>query len=254
MTTEDWEPQIAPSGKPARPVARFSVGLTVATAIAMAILIGLGVWQLQRLKWKEDLLAHIAALQSAKAQPIEPVLDALANGHDVDFTRVKVVCRGLARAPALELYSIRDGKAGARLISACPVLTAFYRTVLVDRGFVADTVRYRPLPDPTLDDPVEVVGILRVPEHGNFMTPKNRPGHWFLHDGAAMGKALNAPVTAPVFLMAETATNPDWKGLVVAPLPIDIPNNHFDYALTWFGLAASLACVYVADLIRRRKS
>src|SRR4051812_24254052 len=118
MTTEDWEPQIAPSGKPARPVARFSVGLTIATAIAMAILIGLGVWQLQRLKWKEGLLAHIAALQSAKAHPIEPVLDALANGHDVDFTRVRVVCRGLARAPALELYSIRDGQAGVRLISA----------------------------------------------------------------------------------------------------------------------------------------
>lgn len=254
MTAEDWEPRIAASNKPPRKVARFSVGLTVAAAIAMAILVSLGVWQLERLKWKEGLLAHIAALQSAKPQPIEPVLDALANGHDVDFTRVRVTCRGLARAPALELYSIRDGQAGTRLISACPVLASYYRTILVDRGFVADTVTSRPLPDPLAQDPVEVVGILRVSERGNFMTPKNQPGRWFLHDGVAMGRALNAPAPAPVFLMAETPSNPDWPGLVVAPLPMDIANNHFDYALTWFGLAASLACVYVADLIRRRKS
>ncbi len=254
MSNEAWEPQIAPSNRPERPVVRFSVGLTIATIIAMAILIGLGVWQLQRLKWKEALLADVARAQAAQPVPIEPVLDSLANGHDVDFTRVRVTCRGLGWAPSLNLYSISDGKTGSRLISACPVLTALYRTVLVDRGFVADTVSGRPAVDPNAPDPVEIVGVLRTPENGNFMTPKARPGQWFLHDASGMGRALKAPVVAPVFLMAETSSNPDWKGLVPAPLPVEIANNHFEYALTWFGLAASLACVYVADLIRRRKS
>jgi surfeit locus 1 family protein len=251
MTTEDWEPKLAPSDRPARPVPRFSVGLTVATAIAMAILIGLGVWQLQRLKWKEGLLAHVAALQSAKARPVDPVLDALAQGRDVDFTRVSVTCPGLASAPFVELYGIRDGQAGVRLISACPVASARYRTVLVDRGFVADTISARPPVDAGSTAPVDLVGVLRVPERGNVVTPKNLPGRWYTRDAAAMARQLQAPSPAPLFLMAETATNPDWKALVPAPLPIDIPNNHFDYALTWFGLAAALACVYVADLVGR---
>jgi surfeit locus 1 family protein len=253
MTTEGWEPQIPPSDRPARRPVRFSLGLTIATAIALAILIGLGVWQLQRLKWKEGLLAHVAALQSAKARDIGQVLDSVSQGHDADFTRVFVTCPGLGSAPFVELYGIRDGKAGVRLISACPVASARYRTVLVDRGFVADTVSARPPVDAASTAPVELVGVLRVPERGNFVTPKNLPGRWYTRDAAGMARQLQAPLPAPVFLMAETPTNPQWPALVPAPLPIDIPNNHFEYALTWFGLAASLACVYVADLIRRRK-
>src|SRR3569623_1509619 len=140
--TESWEPQLEP--RAAKPESRsFPVGLTIATLIALAILIGLGVWQLQRLKWKEGLLAHIAALQSAAAPPIEPVLAALSHGRDVEFTRVTGSCPGLAAAPFVELYGIIQGEAGARLISACPVATARYRTVLVDRGFIPDTVPAR---------------------------------------------------------------------------------------------------------------
>lgn len=254
MATDSWEPRIAASNKPPRRVARFSVGLTIATVIAMAILVGLGVWQLQRLKWKEGLLAHVAALQSARAREIGSVLDSLSDAHDADFTRVAVTCPGLASAPFVELYGIRDGEAGVRLISACPVASARYRTVLVDRGFVADRIQDRPPVNAASTAPVALVGVLRVPERGNFVTPKNLPGRWYTRDAAAMARQLNAPTPAPVFLMAETPTNPEWKALVPAPLPVDIPNNHFDYALTWFGLAASLACVYVADLIRRRKS
>ncbi|MGH6964659.1 MAG: SURF1 family protein [Phenylobacterium sp.] len=253
MTTENWEPERPPSDRPDRPPVRFSVGLTIATLIAMAILIGLGVWQLQRLKWKEGLLAHVAALQSAPARELGPVLDSLRDGHDADFTRVSVTCPGLASAPFVELYGIRDGQAGVRLISACPVVSHRFRTVLVDRGFVADSVSARPPVDAASTAPVNLVGVLRVPEHGNFVTPKNLPGRWYTRDAAAMARQLQAPSPAPLFLMAETPTNPDWKALVPAPLPADIPNNHFDYALTWFGLAASLACVYVADLFRRRK-
>jgi surfeit locus 1 family protein len=133
------------------------------------------------------------------------------------------------------------------------VVSHRFRTVLVDRGFVADSVSARPPVDAASAAPVSLVGVLRVPERGNFVTPKNLPGRWYTRDAAAMARQLQAPSPAPLFLMAETPTNPEWKALVPAPLPVDIPNNHFDYALTWFGLAAALACVYVADLFRRRK-
>jgi surfeit locus 1 family protein len=251
--TQSWEPQIAP--RALKPVSkRFPIGMTIATVIAFIILIGLGVWQLQRLKWKEGLLADIAAAEAAPAKPLEPVLDALANGQNEDFVRVKVTCRGLDRAPAVELYALRGGEIGSRLISVCPVLSALYRSILVDRGFIPDTITARPLPDPLTHDPVEITGVLRAPERGNFMTPQNRPGHWFLHDPKAMGAALHAdqPI-APVVLMAETSSNPEFKALEPVPFPIDIPNRHLGYALTWFGLAGALAGVYGAAVFKRMR-
>jgi len=229
------------------------VGLTAAVAIALAILLALGTWQVQRLQWKQHLLAQIAALQAAPAQPIGPVLDRVAKGADADFTRVKVTCPGLARAPFLELYSLRDGQAGSRLISACRVDSLKYRTVLVDRGFVVDTVSARPAVDAAATAPVELVGVLRKPEPGNSFSPPNKPDRWFTRDIAAMAAALKAPNPAPLTLMAETATNPEWTALVPAPIPADIPNRHLEYALTWYGLAAALLGVYAAMLFRRRK-
>ncbi|MET0273073.1 MAG: SURF1 family cytochrome oxidase biogenesis protein [Phenylobacterium sp.] len=240
----------------AEKAARFPIGLTIAAAIALAVLIALGVWQLERLKWKEGLLAHVAALQTARPQPLGPVLDALAQGRDADFTRVTLTCPGLGAAPYLELYGLRDGQAGVRLISACAVDSAGYRTVLVDRGYVGDTISARPPIDPADRTPVALTGVLRKPDKASFVTPKNQvaANHWYSRDVAAMAARLQAPEPAPVFLFAETSSNPEWKALVPAPLPNEIPNRHFEYALTWFGLAGALGAVYAAVLLRRRKT
>lgn len=252
--TDAWEPELAPRERPEAPARGSPIGLTIAAAIALAILIGLGVWQIQRLAWKEALLAHVAALQSSQAQPLAPVLDRLSKGEDVGFTRVSVTCPGLASAPYLELYGLREGQAGVRLVSACEVGSLRYRTVLVDRGFVADTVSARPPVDADDRAPVELVGVLRTPDKRSFVTPVNKPDRWYSRDIPAMAAALKAPAPAPIFLFAETATNPQWKALVPAPLPAEIPNRHLEYAITWFGLAGALACVYAAMLFRRLKT
>ncbi|RAK56767.1 SURF1 family protein [Phenylobacterium deserti] len=253
--TDGWEPQLPPAEHARAVPVRFPVGMTIATVIALGILIFLGSWQLQRMKWKQELLAHVEALKSAPAQPVGPVLDALGEGRDVAFTRVRAVCPGLATAPFVQLYGIQSGQAGSRLISACQVESAPYRHILVDRGFVPDTVSARPPVDPSNQAPVEVVGVLRAPDAASFVTPANHPeqNRWFSRDAVAMGEALGASQAAPVFLMAETRTNPEWAALVPAPLPAEIPNRHLEYALTWFGLAAALAGVYAAMLLRRRK-
>jgi surfeit locus 1 family protein len=234
----------------------FPVGLTVAAVIALAILVALGAWQLERRTWKESLLRQIGALQSAPPQPLGPVLDARGQGRDVGFTRVSVVCPGIGAAPYLELYGLREGQAGTRLISACAVANAPYRTILVDRGFVIDTVSARPPVDPADRTPVEITGVLRNPDPATFVTPDNRSdaNRWFSRDAVAMAQALKAPNPAPVFLMAETSSNPEWKALVPAPIPAEIPNRHLEYALTWFGLAGALAAVYAAMLLKRRKA
>lgn len=238
----------------AEPPHRFPIGLTIAVAIAFAILVALGVWQLQRLKWKEGLLAHVAALQSARAVDIGPVLDRLAHGAEVDFTRVTANCPGLSSAPFLELYGVRDAQAGYRLISACEVASARYRTVLVDRGFVPDTSHDRPKIDAAARTPTTVTGILRTPDRANAFMPKNRPDRWFSRDAGAMAAALHASQPAPVFLFAETPTNPELPALIPAPLPSEIPNRHLEYALTWFGLAAALLGVYAAVLFRKGRA
>ncbi|MFL5297293.1 MAG: SURF1 family protein [Phenylobacterium sp.] len=253
--TDAWEPRLEPkAGRPAAAPRRgVPVGMTIAVAIAFAILVGLGVWQLQRLKWKEGVLAHVAHLERAKAQALDYVLDEAARGRDVEFTRVAVVCPGLASAPYLEVYDLRDGQAGVRLVSACRIDNSNYNSILVDRGFVPDSSPARPQVDAKDTTPIEVEGVLRKPERGNFATPKNRPGHWFLHEVPGMAKALGAAAPAPVFLFAESRTNPGIGALTPAALPPEIPNNHFQYALTWFGLAGALAGVYGAALVKRLK-
>ena len=233
---------------------RFPVGLTISVAVALAILVSLGTWQVQRLHWKQALLARVAALQAAPARPIDGVLTAVAAGVNGDFTRVRLTCPGLAKAPVVELYFVHDGGAGARLISACRIDSPRYASVLVDRGFVADTVSARPPIDPADTAPAEVVGVLRMPERGNLFSPPSTPGHWYVRDVPAMAAALKAPRPAPLTLMAETPTNPEFPALVPVAVPVDIPNNHLSYALTWYGLAAALLGVYAAMLFRKRNS
>ncbi|WP_293900884.1 SURF1 family cytochrome oxidase biogenesis protein [Phenylobacterium sp.] len=240
--------------EPTRARGRFPIGLTIATAIAFALLIGLGTWQVQRLHWKQGLLARIAALQAAPAQPLGAVLDRVAAGGDADYTRAKAVCPGLAKAPAVQFYTLRDGQAGVRLISACRTASAKYRSVLVDRGFLPDTVAARPAVNAADTTPLEIVGVLHRPDRGNAFTPPDSPRLWYRRNPVTMAAALQAPDPAPLFLMAETATNPEFKALIPVPIPMDIPNNHLEYAITWYGLALALLGVYAAMLLRWRKS
>ncbi len=235
-----------------RPRPKFPIGMTITVAVCMAIMIGLGVWQIQRLHWKEGVLAHVAALKTAPPVPAAPVLAA---NTDVDFRRVEIDCPGLASAPFIELFGVREGEAGSRLISACAVDAGPYRSVLVDRGFVLGTVSARPPIDAADRAPLHLTGVLRKPEHGNWASPANDPAKrtFYIRDAAVMAQVLGAPAPAPVFLLAETPTNPQWRALVPAPLPEDLPNNHLQYVLTWFGLAAALAGVYAAVLWRRLK-
>jgi surfeit locus 1 family protein len=154
------------------------------------------------------------------------------------------------------MYGVRESGAGARLISACALPSGPYKTLLVDRGFIADTVAARPPIDTVDATPIHVVGVLRKPDKRSFIAPPDDIAHgkFYTRDLPAIAAKLGVRDPAPVFLGAETATNPTFQALAPAPLPTDIPNNHFQYVLTWFGLAAALVGVYAAMLSRRLKS
>ena len=117
----------------------FPVVLTLFVLIAFAILIGLGVWQVQRLKWKTDLLHRIAALQAAPAQPLGPKLQRLKAGGDVDYSRVAIICPDVETRPTLREFSVYQGLAGYRLVTACALPPGeAYGSILVDRGFAVE--------------------------------------------------------------------------------------------------------------------
>jgi surfeit locus 1 family protein len=231
--------------------AAFPIAMTITVVLALAILLTLGTWQVKRLAWKTDLLAKIEASKTAAALPLEQVLHDRAK-EDAAYARVVAVCPGLATAPFAELYAVKEGQAGVRLISLCPMAASGFDAILVDRGFVADTVSARPAVQ--IDDPRPsgVRGVLRRGEARTFVTPPDDPikRRFFARDLAAIAAALGAKHPAPYFLMAETSSNPDLKTLVPAPTPTNVPNSHLGYAITWYGLAAALVGVYLA-LLRR---
>ena len=219
---------------------RFPLGLTITVVIALGILLGLGVWQLKRLAWKTDLLAQI---EQAKTGPAFPLDAALMLPHP-EFHRVSVECPGLGGAAYIWIHAIVDGQQGRRLVSACPLVRG---SILVDRGFVGDQTTAAPQISSNAA-PFSVPGVLLKGETKGLFTPPPSDGLFFNHNVAAMAAALKAPEPGAYFIAAETSANPEFPALKPIPLPTDIPNNHFQYALTWFGLAAALLAIYAAKL------
>ena len=191
--------------------------------IGAAVLVALGVWQVQKLAWKEGVLAEIAQrMQSAPvAVPATPdpgqdrFLPVSATG---DFT-----------GQALDvLVSRREIGAGYRVIA---VFVTGGRRVLVDRGFVVDEARGA---GHAATAAMAVTGNLHWPDEIDRFTPApdTATGLWFARDVPAMAQALGAE---PVLIVARSAT-----GEGIEPMPVGdagIPNNHLGYAIQWFLLA-----------------
>lgn len=226
---------------------RFPWGLTLLAALAFALLCGLGVWQVQRMQWKNGLVDRASA---AAAVPPAPLVDVLAL-HEPEFRKALIDCPGLATAPYVELQTIHEGQPGVRLVSACRPAD-FPAEFLIDRGFVAADISARPsVTDST--SPVRMTVELRhVPPPGPMALPAGQ-GRFFARDTAGMARALGMADSDPDTLYALTSSNPDWLALQPSAPPAAFSNNHLGYALTWFGLALVLVGFYIA-LLRRKPS
>ena len=229
----------------ARP--RFPVVLTVLAVLLLGVLLALGVWQVQRMQWKEGLMD---GAEAAAGQPPLPLAEALKL-ENPEFRRVLLTCRGLAAASFVELQSIENGDAGVRLVSACRP-EGVEATLLVDRGFVSAEISARPSVKAADTMPVVITGVLRRAPAPSALTPPPAEGRFYGRDAEAMARALKVvgPVS-PFTVFATTSTNPDWQALKPSAPPAAFTNNHLGYALTWFGLAAALIAFY-GVLLRRR--
>ena len=223
--------------EPAAKKSGFPIGLTIATAIAFAFLCGLGNWQVQRLHWKEGILARIDKLKTAPATPLSSVLTATAKPEDLAWTRVETTCQPVTAAPLPLVYGVREGDVVWRAQAPCGLASGPYDLILVDRGVAPDLTGQVTAPARAYDAPQQVVGVL---------TPIKQLGG----DRAEILKRFPGRKAAPLVLMVEHET-PAPAGITPAPLPAEISNRHLEYALTWFGLAVTLLFIYAAMLWRR---
>ncbi len=246
-----------PMTRPPAASVRSLLPVTLAALAALAILVGLGVWQLQRLAWKEGLIATLE--QRVDAEPVtlaEAEGRAERDGREIDWLRLRVSGRFVA-ADTLYVYATQDGMAGWRAVT--PFESEAGRTVLVDRGFVPDTVlRAEGAGSPPAEGSVEVMGLARIHGEGQGpFTPDNdaAANRWYWWDIPAMARVLGLDASGTVTGFVIEAEPGAWSGAGPWPKVVRrepaLPNRHFEYALTWFGLALCLVGVYAAFVVSR---
>ena len=228
------------AGGGARRRPRFLAALAF-TLGGVAILLALMVWQIQRLAWKEGL---IATLEARLAEPPMAMPRTLAP-ETQEFRRVRVTGRFTGEPGAhgfpdvAKLTTVRPWGPGYRVVQ--PFRAADGSLLLVDRGYVPvaeknkDGRAARPTPAP--GGAVEIVAALRWPDDRDFFAdPEAGPSDnvWLTREVDRLAPLWGA---VPALLVAETPTAVgDWPRPL--PVTVDLPNDHLEYAITWGSLAA----------------
>jgi surfeit locus 1 family protein len=224
---------------------------TVFTVPVVLLCLGLGAWQIQRLFWKEGLIAERAA--AVAAPPVSPPQSA-AEARDMEFRRVTDDGVFLNDKEIFLGATSEGGRNGYQVLT--PLRERDGRIIFVNRGFIPAEIKAREkriAGEPA--GPVWIEGLLRLPPEGrpNWFLPDNRPelNYWFWVDLPAMAKADGLDHVAPFYIDADAAPNPGgWPRGGVTRLAL--PNDHLQYAITWFSLAIALIVIYV--LFHRRNA
>jgi len=232
------------------PSVRSLVAPALASLIGVAVLVGLGVWQLRRLAWKDALVAAVAT--RARAAPVDAPAEAdwaKLKPADYEYRHVRLVGVYDASRQALvfrALSSPRGRYGGPGYLVMTPLRLASGAVVLVNRGFVPEDRKDAAASIGERGETV-VVGLMRASEARNWFTPADDParGQWFTRDvgeiARAMGLSRSAPFSIDADAGADPAALPEGGETIVA-----FPNNHLSYAATWFGMAIALAGVFVS--------
>jgi surfeit locus 1 family protein len=205
-----------------------------------AILISLGIWQVQRLSWKQGLLSEIEA-------KIDGAPMALQAAVEPEFQRyAPVALAGTFNDGHLRVLASRK-TTGAVYRIVRPFAAEGYGVILLDTGWIRDGTETPAKPTGR----IEMIGNLDAPNEIDSFTPEPDLGRniWFARDVTAMSRALN---TEPVLVVLRETPASD---IGVKPWPVDtagIPNDHLQYAITWFSLSAIWLAMSAYFLRRRR--
>jgi surfeit locus 1 family protein len=222
--------------------------LSLACAVLVAGLVALGAWQLQRLQWKLGLIADVHHNLAAPPLSLD---EALRLGPKAQYRRVALNGRFDNEKEAF-LFGTDDAGAPVYHVIA-PFETDEGRALLVDRGIVPkDRLDPATRRAGRVAGETPVVGVWRTPDPPGWFTPAPDTAHriWYAHDLAAIAKADGIALAAPVIVEADATSNPGgWpEG---GQTRVTFRNEHLQYAITWFALAAVLLGVYIAYHISR---
>ena len=218
---------------------------TFCTVIALCILCALGTWQLKRLAWKQDILQKLdTAYENNLATPLD--FKTLQN-TDSDFAYGRIVGTLLPDKALLLGTITKNERIGKNLIIP---LTTDQGTVLINLGWTDQTLTNLNIENLN-NQTIEIEGLARKPGWNAF-TPNNEPESelWYKPDITEIARLKNLENPAPYMLYAHKAS---------VQLPADLPNNirwqpkndHLQYAIFWFAMAAGLIAVYVLRFIKR---
>ncbi|MBB5517949.1 SURF1 family protein [Amphiplicatus metriothermophilus] len=232
---------------------RFRPVLTVFVAIALAALIALGTWQLQRREWKLDLIAQVEARTQAAPIPFEEALARAGAGENMEYAPV-VAVGAFAHDKEARVFGTLDGQAGAYVFAPIFPDTDEGRAIYINRGFVPQGA-FAQGDYGRVEGPVRVEGLYRTAETpsglARLFRPDDQPADrlWYVRDPRLF--AARDGVDAPsAYIDSFGREEPaDWpKG---GATRLDFHNRHLEYALTWFGLAGALVGVYLVFSARR---
>jgi surfeit locus 1 family protein len=253
-----------PSPAIQRPSPRSRLGLfaaTVATLVSLAILVTLGNWQVERMEWKQGLIQQIEARAYGEPGEILPEAQwASFSKDEQEYRRVRV-SGAFDHAREVQVNGLLATQTRGHPLQGFYVMTPLVldtgAQVLVNRGFVPTPLRNPATrADGLPEGEVEIVGLVRASQEQNSFVPDNIPEReqWLTRDVAQIATARGLDRAAPFYIDAEfDAQAPEWPrgGATI----LDLPNNHLQYAVTWYGLALVLVVVfllYAFRALRRR--
>jgi surfeit locus 1 family protein len=226
------------------------------SVIALAILISLGNWQMQRLAWKENLIATISKRVKETPQILPASPESLSFDLAQEEYRPYIAEGRFLHQHEVQVYTVLSDAKGAYSGAGYWILTPLQRAegsiVIVNRGF-APQEKKEPISRP--EGQLRVAGLLRAPEQTNLFTPSNDPKRnaWYSRNPSEIERALGLKNVLP-FMLDET------REYHVGHLPqpnetkLIFTNNHLGYALTWYGLACTLIGVFSAFAWQRLRA
>ena len=235
-----------PGGRRFRP----SLWATLITVPAVAVMLALGTWQVNRLEWKTALQERVAQSLTAPAVPLPARLDDPAAW---EFRPVTLTGRFLHAKELRVVARPRQGQVGYEIVT--PFERADGPPVLVNRGFVPmDRADPATREGAQAAGTVTVTGTVRLPQEPGLFQPGNSPGasSWMRVDPPAMAAVVGLSAVAPFVVELAPGQSP---GGIPAGIEqhVELPNSHLQYAFTWYSFAATLAIIYVLSQRRRKE-
>lgn len=241
---------------------RLSTGASLARLAGIAVvlatfaaLVSLGTWQMQRLAWKESLLSAIAERRNAPPVDLAAIEALVSSGGDIEYRTVTVSGRFLNNRER-HFFATHQGRTGYYIYT--PLQLADGRYLFVNRGFApfdAKEPEMRKLGQLTGQQTVNGLARARLAEKPSWVVPDNDLAknifYWKDLDAMAETDGLPKDKVLPFFVDADATPNPGTLPLG-GVTQFELPNNHLQYAVTWYGLAAALVVISGVFVFRKK--